>query len=82
MEIVSAAPRNHVYDAARRVTKLRFISRRHHLKFQNRILIELRRRAAIEIVAIGHAVDEINCVSTTLTQDRCSIVSRGIILPV
>src|ERR1700756_1785850 len=55
--VVCAAARDHVHDASGGMAEFSFIAPRDNLKFQNRILVELRGRASIEVVAIGHAID-------------------------
>src|ERR1041385_737598 len=59
-----------------------FIPPRHDLKFQNRVLIELSGRAAVEIIAIWQAVNEIQRIPATFSEDGSCVITCRVTLPV
>src|SRR5216684_5759122 len=65
---------NHVHYTARPVPELSFVARGEHLKFENRILVELSRGPPIHRVGVRHAIDQENGVPASLPHDgRCGI---------
>ena len=82
MPVIRTSAGHNINDTARRVAEFRLVSARHHLKFQNRVLIELRRRSPVEIIAVRQPVDEIQSVPTTFSQNRRRVITRWIALPI
>jgi len=75
MPVVRAAARDNVDNAAGCVSEFRLVAASDNLKFKNRILVELRRRAAIEVVAVWQAVDQEEGIAAALAKNRGSVVA-------
>src|SRR5882762_1354748 len=58
--------------------KLCFVTRGQHLELQDRILIERRCGAAIDSIAVWHAINEEHRVPTSLAENGCCSVCAGI----
>src|SRR6267154_702167 len=67
--VVGAAFADYVDDAARTVTEFGFVAAGEDLEFENGLLVELGSGAAVDFVAIGHAIDEKDGVPPALTED-------------
>src|SRR5262252_4520176 len=82
MILVIAAPGYDVDDGARSLSELSLIAGRQHLELRNRLLIELRRRAAIHRVLVWLAVDHEIVISGPLAEHRCGVVATDVGLAV
>src|SRR5215471_881317 len=82
MIFVVAAPRNYVDDGTRRLPELRLVSGRQHLKFSNRLLIELRGRTATDSVLVGLSIDHEVVISRSLAEYRRGVIGAMVSLAV
>ncbi|MCG3161294.1 MAG: hypothetical protein JMDDDDMK_02445 [Acidobacteria bacterium] len=80
--IVGPAFGNDVDDAARGMAELGFVAGRQHLKFGDRLLVELRRRAARQRVFVRHPVNQVIGVAAAISEHRRGLIAVRIGLPV
>src|SRR5882757_3719045 len=64
------------------MTEFGLVPTRHHLEFQNRVLIELCRRTAVEIIAVRQAIDQIKRISAAFSENRSGVIPCRVTLPI
>src|SRR5690349_7821145 len=72
----------HIDDATGAMAELRRITGGEHLEFENRVLVELRCRAAIDFVAIGHAIHKEHSIAAALSENRSGRVHLRVLLAI
>src|SRR5260370_38221559 len=82
MPFVGPALTPQVEAPAGAVAKLGVVAASHDLKFKNRILIELCGGAAVDFVAVGHAVDQAHGIAPAFSKNGSRAISGGILLAI